>query len=888
MRTWIFTVLAGMSILPLACGLSINEQEPQEGGSVIPTVVSEMHSVTVAPAVDRKTPTDTASPVVGPKTPTDTETSPVETNTSASTVPPSAATETPTDSEAPSLLTNTPIGTPAPLSLAPPGYDGPTSLEERIFASPVIARVRLDSTATTVESATIYDGSTKYIPLLEFSFSVEEYLKGSGADDIVAVWATAPFFDTQEEAANALPAIVAARDAQWDDHEAILFLQENSRGFLSSTELADRFYLAWGGSRPMYSHDDKYSISSRRNRLWLPAAAVGEASQATGDQQRFLTDVPPDAGTASTITLGEIKTRIAAITAKLSASDGSEEYTECVQLTYQYARQESHYRATYSSRSGSTSVDDPPPNHELNSGLAAGTSLYEDDMGFGPSADELVRFWLDGGDANLFSVAYGDAVPYDYSGDGADDSVNFTRRVVSARPLPEGVNRFHFNIRSPFFKLCDGYATRYEWTVTVAAPTGTLHEAFFDPATVGTAVAADDSNGVLKPASLTDANGTSATLERIAWEPGTGDSGTVKVEVNPNNALTGQLLDFIELDGTVPLSLNAADATVDNMNDTLSWAVESQPWHDGDLLTARIRRAPASCSNGVVVTNPGSASGLVQDCETLLWVKDLLVGTGTLNWSADTAISSWDGITLSGSPQRVTGLALASRSLNGTIPARLATLTMLTSLDLASNQLIGRIPSQLGSLAHLTWLRLAGNSFSGCIPATLRNVSDHDLDGLELKDCITKAPVPQGLGVFLDDETFSMSWSAISGEVTYQLQARTGGEEGEWADLAEIAETTQTYSPEGGLLCETTYDFRVRARGDGTSYTREWSEPSQVVSLTTGMCNQSPMFLRPIVSQYPETQPQAALLEPSQSQTRTRETRSVTPSTRATKTANSR
>ena len=54
-------------------------------------------------------------------------------------------------------------------------YDGPTSLEERILKSPVIARVRLDSTTSTVESATIYDGSTKYIVLLDW--------KSSGADN---------------------------------------------------------------------------------------------------------------------------------------------------------------------------------------------------------------------------------------------------------------------------------------------------------------------------------------------------------------------------------------------------------------------------------------------------------------------------------------------------------------------------------------------------------------------------------------------------------------------------------------------------------------------------------------------------------------------------------
>ena len=66
-------------------------------------------------------------------------------------------------------------------------YDGATSLEERIFWSPVIARVRLSSVSSSVESGPTVRG-TKYIPLLEFSFTVLEYLKGSGPSSIVAVW----------------------------------------------------------------------------------------------------------------------------------------------------------------------------------------------------------------------------------------------------------------------------------------------------------------------------------------------------------------------------------------------------------------------------------------------------------------------------------------------------------------------------------------------------------------------------------------------------------------------------------------------------------------------------------------------------------------------------
>ena len=471
------------------------------------------------------------------------------------------------------------------LGTAPIIYLGPTSLEERILASPVIARVRLDSTTSTAESGTTYEGQ-KYLAILEFNFSVQEYLKGSGVTNIVAVWAAAPFFDTRQEAEAALPDIVAIRDNQWDNREAIVFLQ-NSETHLPSTEQADRYYLAWGGSWTI--PDDGYSIASLHNKLWLPAeAAIGAPSQPSGDQQGFLLDVPPATGTASTITLGEMKSRISAVTARFNAVD-SEEYRECVRLTYEYEARDRHYWATYPDRSGSVYGNAPPHEHELDSGLAMGRILYEDDFGFGQTADKLNQLWIDGGDAAVFNVEFGETVPHDQSGDGVHDSFKFTRQIASARPLPEGVYRFHYNFRGTIFVPCDGHTDRYEWTVTVNAPEGTLHEAFFDPVTDGTAVAADSTNGVLEPATFTDANGASATIERIAWEPGTGGSGTVKLKLSPHDGIAGNTVNFIALDGSVPLSLQVADATVDATTGTLSWTVTSQPWQSGDELMLRVR-----------------------------------------------------------------------------------------------------------------------------------------------------------------------------------------------------------------------------------------------------------------------------------------------------------
>ena len=145
---------------------------------------------------------------------------------------------------------------------------------------------------------------------------------------------------------------------------------------------------------------------------------------------------------------------------------------------------------------------------------------------------------------------------------------------------------FHFNHRGPYFSRCDGNTIRYEWTVTVNAPAGTLHEAFFDPVTVGIGVTADDTNGVLKPATFTDANGATTTIDRIAWE-----AGTVSIELSPHTGVASHAVDFIALDGSVSLSLDVADATVDADGGMLSWPMATQPWRSGDKLMVRIREA---------------------------------------------------------------------------------------------------------------------------------------------------------------------------------------------------------------------------------------------------------------------------------------------------------
>ena len=118
---------------------------------------------------------------------------------------------------------------------------------------------------------------------------------------------------------------------------------------------------------------------------------------------------------------------------------------------------------------------------------------------------------------------------------------------------------------------------------------------------------------------------------------------------------------------------------------------------------------PPPC--GLVVSNQLDNPGLMTDCFALLAAKYTLRGTATLNWGLDTTIDNWNGVTVEGTPIRVTKLLLTNKSLTGSIPP------------------------ELGQLSGLDEIRLAGNSLTGCIPTALENVPTNDLASLNLPYC---------------------------------------------------------------------------------------------------------------------------------------------------------
>ena len=152
------------------------------------------------------------------------------------------------------------------------------------------------------------------------------------------------------------------------------------------------------------------------------------------------------------------------------------------------------------------------------------------------------------------------------------------------------------------------------------------------------------------------------------------------------------------------------------------------------------------CENGTIIPNHADHPQLVVDCTVLLDLQPTLAGTATLNWSANTALTSWDGITVASLDdiRRVTELDMDGQGLNGAIPAQLGDLTGLSRLQLAwGNQLSGSIPAELGRLTRLTYLNLADNQLSGPIPSELGAIGPQ-LTGLILSGA---QPLPQGVGL---------------------------------------------------------------------------------------------------------------------------------------------
>ncbi len=387
----------------------------------------------------------------------------------------------------------------------------------------------------------------------QFRFRAVEYLKGTGATEFtVTVPAGAPV-------------------PPQDERPAVLLLQsvtpaggETAR---SSQNVPD--FQFWSISDDYYYEGELphgFTIDAR-DQLWLPESGTGGDSARGQSQRQFITDAKSPLGTIEpTISLQELRNMVA-----WQRKSDTEEYRKCVLASL-------HYQQYY--RDHEYYFGFPHPKEAISrgilSGAAAGGVLYESSS---RGATGYPRTWLTGEDSPFFE--------YEEFDDDTVASNGYVQRVSASRPLVRGTYEFATNRQHAVYMPCQ-YIPPYSyapWIITVTAPADTLHEAFFDPVTIGTTIGADATNGVIDPDEFT-VSSDEYEIESLIWR-----NNSVVLTLDDHVSLSGYSLDFIELDGSIDTTLNASDATVNQTAATWTWSLTSAPWHDGDLLMLRIREA---------------------------------------------------------------------------------------------------------------------------------------------------------------------------------------------------------------------------------------------------------------------------------------------------------
>ena len=220
-----------------------------------------------------------------------------------------------------------------------------------------------------------------------------------------------------------------------------------------------------------------------------------------------------------------------------------------------------------------------------------------------------------------------------------------------------------------------------------------------------------------------------------------------------------------------------------------------------DTATSGTTSDPAWCIHIIPVEGVDINPGLLSDCEALLAARDKLAGGVYLNWGVDNwgvdigpgfeGELSWIGVSVGGTPLRVTGLSLRGiylqgeipseigkltnleyidlydNQLTGEIPAELGNLSNLKRLDLGSNYLTGEIPSELGNLSNLKRLNLGSNQLTGSIPSELGNLSS--LDYLDLCGNLLVGEIPIEIGKLIDLEELLLCVNILTGEIPAEL-----------------------------------------------------------------------------------------------------------------------
>ena len=139
------------------------------------------------------------------------------------------------------------------------------------------------------------------------------------------------------------------------------------------------------------------------------------------------------------------------------------------------------------------------------------------------------------------------------------------------------------------------------------------------------------------------------------------------------------------------------------------------------------------------------------------------------NWTTETPVCNWIGITCDSLNNRVTKLNISYMQLVGTIPPEIENLSSLVSLEMNDNFFYGPIPPSIFNISYIQAINLRGNPLSSKLPNNICMHSLHNLKSLRISFTKLYGEIPSSLGLCSSLEVLSLYNNSLVGEVPKEI-----------------------------------------------------------------------------------------------------------------------
>lgn len=140
-----------------------------------------------------------------------------------------------------------------------------------------------------------------------------------------------------------------------------------------------------------------------------------------------------------------------------------------------------------------------------------------------------------------------------------------------------------------------------------------------------------------------------------------------------------------------------------------------------------------------------------------------------LDLSVNNLTGTWPAAHLEALADSLQSLSLRGNSIQGTMPASIGNLQLLTALYVDDNNLSGPLPATVGQLQNLTQLTAAANRFTGTIPSSLSKLER--LQWLLLNNNQLTGQVPGELFTLAQLQLLSLQGNLLHGPLPTEAAA---------------------------------------------------------------------------------------------------------------------